>query len=86
MDGAERGKPKPTGIRGVLRNSGGTTSRFFSKSLGVRDSDEAELLGIGRAWSLWGSFGQGKLIIEGDPEIATKWLHVVSILLGNWFQ
>ena len=44
--GAARGKPGPTGAGGVLRNDKGVILSMFSKSVAVRDSNEAEVLAI----------------------------------------
>lgn len=45
VDGVDRGKPRPTGIGGVLRDANGATSLFYLESVGVRDSNEEQLLG-----------------------------------------
>lgn len=72
VDGEVRGKLGPTGIGGVLRNSERAILLFFIESIGVKDSNEAELVGIRRTLGLWVHFGQGKLIIEGDSMNAIK--------------
>lgn len=72
VDVAARGKTGPTRIRGVLRNLAGISSLVFWESVGVSDSNEAEILGIRKSLSLWVNFGQEKLIIEGDLENAIK--------------
>ena len=46
VDGAVRGKSGPAGIGGVLRNDKGEVLLMFSKSVGIRDSNEAEVLAI----------------------------------------
>lgn len=73
VDGAARGKPRPSRNGGVFCNSGGVTFLFFSELVGVRDSNEAELLGIRGALVLWVGCGKGKLIVEGDLVNAIKW-------------
>lgn len=52
MDGVSRGKPGPLGIGGVLRNHSGVTTLVFTESVGIRDSNEAELLSIKRVLTL----------------------------------
>ncbi|XVE54848.1 hypothetical protein DITRI_Ditri03aG0115400 [Diplodiscus trichospermus] len=46
VDGSSRGKPGPTGIGGVMRDHSGCVKIRFSKSIGVVDSNLAELLAI----------------------------------------
>lgn len=54
VDGASRDKPGPVGIGGVLRNHSGISSLVFTKPVGVRDSNDAELLSIRREeLTLW---------------------------------
>lgn len=80
MDGATRGKPGLIGIGGVLRNHEGITSIFFNESMGVRDSNEAEILSNRRALTIWKMHGQGKLILERDLANAIKWAKGKGIL------
>ena len=46
VNGAEIGKPRPAGIGGVLRNDKGEVLLMLSKSVGIRYSNEAEVLAI----------------------------------------
>lgn len=73
VDGAARRKPGPQEIGGVLRNHKGTTSIVFSESVGVGNSNEAEILKIRRALTIKKTYRQGKLIIKGDSANAIKW-------------
>lgn len=73
VNGASRGKPRPVEIGVVLMNHEKTTSIVFSESVGVRGSNEVEVISIRRALTIWKSYGQGKLIIEGDSANAIKW-------------
>lgn len=54
VDGAAREKPSPAGI-GVLHNGKGEVLCMFSKHVGVRDFNEAEVLAVFEA--LIGFFG-----------------------------
>lgn len=46
VDGSSLEKRGPTGIGGILRNHGGVELIRFSKSVGIVDSNEAELLAV----------------------------------------
>ena len=46
VDGATRDKPGLAGIGGVLRNDKDEVLLLFSKSVGIRDSNEVEVLAI----------------------------------------
>lgn len=43
MDGAARGKPSPAGIGWMLHNDNGDILGMFSKGVGIKDSNEAEI-------------------------------------------
>lgn len=73
VERAARGKPRPSGIGGVLRDVARTSSLVFSKPVGRRDSNEADLLVIRRALTLWVPMRYGNLIIEGDSSNAIQW-------------
>lgn len=73
VDVAARDKLGLAGIGGALCDSVGTSSIVFSKSMGLRDSNEAKILGIRRTLSLWVYNSEGKLIIEGDSANTIKW-------------
>lgn len=53
VDGASRGKPRPTGIRCVLHNSKGEVLLMFSKHVEVCDSNVVEVLAILEALRLF---------------------------------
>lgn len=46
---------------------------MFNESVGIKDSNEAEILSILRALTIWKDFGGGNLVIEGDSTNAFKW-------------
>lgn len=73
VDGIARGRSGPVGIGGVLHNKEEISSLVFSELMGVRDSNDAELLGIRKGLLLWERHGHGELIIEGDSFNAIKW-------------
>lgn len=73
IDGASKGKPGQAGIGGVLRNHKGESYIIFNESVGIKDSNEAEILSIRRALLIWMHFGHENLIIEGDSANAFKW-------------
>lgn len=67
IDGAARGKTKLAGTWDVLQNNQGNISNFFRERIGIKESNEAELLAIKRALSLWiyEDCVPGSLIVEG---------------------
>lgn len=73
IDRTTREKPSPTGIGGVPNDCNSKTFIVFSKSIGQRDSNEAKLISIRKALSIWYSLGGEKLIIEGDFYKAIGW-------------
>lgn len=46
VDGSSIGKPRLAGIGGVLHNHKGLVLGFLSAPVGIKDSNEAELLGM----------------------------------------
>ena len=77
VDDSARGKPGPAGIGGVLRDCNASVKAVFSKSIGVVDSNLAELLAVREALQLfvtshWAS--SHKLIIESDSSNVVKWM------------
>eukprot|EP00268_Persea_americana_P068026 TRINITY_DN9427_c0_g1_i1.p1 TRINITY_DN9427_c0_g1~~TRINITY_DN9427_c0_g1_i1.p1 ORF type:complete len:120 (+),score=19.95 TRINITY_DN9427_c0_g1_i1:825-1184(+) len=74
VDGAARGKPRPAGIGGVLRNSKGEVLFTFSKPIGIRDSKEAEVLAILKALCYFSRFFHGNLIVESDSSNVVAWV------------
>ena len=51
VDGSSRVKLEPAGIGGVLRDFNGRVLCFFSFSMGILDSNEADVLASKKAWS-----------------------------------
>ena len=49
VDGSFKGKPRPAGIGGVLRDCSGAFKAVFSKAIGLADSNVAELLAVREA-------------------------------------
>ena len=74
VDGATRGKLGPAGIGGVLRNDKGEVLLMFSKSVGIRDSNEAESLAILEALRIFSTSFHGPLLVESDSTNAVGWL------------
>ncbi|XVF39326.1 hypothetical protein PTKIN_Ptkin01aG0025500 [Pterospermum kingtungense] len=76
VDGATLGQPGPTGVGGVLRDHDESVKMCFSKSIGVPDSNLAEIMAIREALLL---FVQSRwisnvpLIVESDSSNAVKW-------------
>ena len=74
VDGAARGKPGPAGIGGVLCNSKGEVLFMLSKHVGVRDSNEAEVLVILEALWCFSRMFRGSLIVESDSSNTIAWV------------
>ncbi|XVF85746.1 hypothetical protein PTKIN_Ptkin17bG0142100 [Pterospermum kingtungense] len=81
VDGSSAGKPGPAGIGGVMHDHTGKELACFSKSIGVEDSNIAELLAIREAFLIFiaSPFVVGKkLIIESDSQNAVSWVNGLS--------
>ncbi|XP_038704713.1 uncharacterized protein LOC120000656 [Tripterygium wilfordii] len=77
VDGSALGKPGRAGIGGVLRDSFGSMACLFSCSIGVCESNEAELRAIYKALDLTASSSsliRRSVIIESDSLNAVKWV------------
>lgn len=61
VDGTSRGDPSPAGIGGVLRIHESRKTIMFNESVGIKDSNEAEILSIKKLWPLGKSMGMVKL-------------------------
>ena len=77
VDGSARGKPGAAGIGGVLKDSNAFVKAVFSKSIGVADSNLAELLAVCKALKVfaatrWAS--SFSLIIESDSSNVVNWM------------
>ncbi|XVF66579.1 hypothetical protein PTKIN_Ptkin10aG0048600 [Pterospermum kingtungense] len=76
VDGSSLGKPGPAGVGWILRDHHGNELIRFSKSIGVEDSNVAELLAIREAFILFLSSTwvmSSKLIVESDSMVAVDW-------------
>ena len=82
VDGATRGKLGPAGIRGVLRNNKGEVIFLFTRNVGMKESNEAEVLAILQALQIFSSSFQGRLIVESDSSNAISW--VTSQSVRSW--
>ncbi|XVF84544.1 hypothetical protein PTKIN_Ptkin17bG0045500 [Pterospermum kingtungense] len=78
VDGSSLGKSGPAGIGGVLRDRLGVELARISKSIGVEDSNTAELLAIREAFLIFitSPFVLDKLlIVESDSANAVNWVN-----------
>ena len=74
VDGASRGKPGPASIGGVLLNFKGEVLISFSKPIGIKDSNEAEVFAILKTLRIYSrSFGDN-LIVESNSSNAVSWV------------
>lgn len=64
VDGAAKGKLGLIGIGGMLLNSKGGVLLMFSKSVGVRESNEAEVSSILETLQVFSALYLCKLIVE----------------------
>lgn len=62
------------GIGGVLHDDRGRMVLTFSETVGIMESNEAELRAIRRALEVRSTFGNGNLCVESDPTNAISWL------------
>ncbi|XVE65736.1 hypothetical protein DITRI_Ditri08aG0023300 [Diplodiscus trichospermus] len=77
VDGSSHGKPSSAGIVGILRYHLSMEKIRFSKSIGIKDSNVAELLAIREALILYASSiwaQNAALIIESDSKNAVNWV------------
>ena len=75
VDGSFKGKTRPMGIDGVLRDNTTTVKLVFSKSIGVANSNVAELLAVREALSVYATSrwaSSHRLIIECDSSNVVK--------------
>ncbi|XVF45785.1 hypothetical protein PTKIN_Ptkin02bG0234500 [Pterospermum kingtungense] len=81
VDRSSTGKLGPAGIGGVMRDHTTKELACFSKSIGVEDSNIAELLAIREAFLVFIASPlvvDKKLIIESDSQNAVSWVNVPS--------
>lgn len=81
VDEAALDKPGPAGIGGVLRNHKGKILYMFSKNVGGKDSNEAEILAILEAFCIYGRSFQFNLIVESDSFNVVSWARTFG---GPW--
>ena len=76
VDGTARGKrgQQVFGEWGVLCNDKGVILCVFSESVGVRDSNEAEVLAILEALRIFSRSLQGRLIVGSDSSNGISWV------------
>lgn len=67
VDGVTRGKLGPSGIGGVLLNCRGEVIYIFSRNVGIKDSNEAEVLPILEALNVYSFLFKGRLC--NDPNL-----------------
>ena len=72
VDGPTRGKPGPAGIGGVFRNCNGDVLFMFSEYVGVRNSNEAEVLAILESLWCFLRYYQGNVIVKSDSSNAVN--------------
>ena len=73
VDGVARGKPGPAVIGGILRNYKGEVLFMFSKYIGIKDSNEAEVLAILEALRIFVSNNFHSIVVESDSLNAISW-------------
>ena len=74
VNGAARGKLGLAGIGGVLLNDKGEVLLMFPKSVGIRDSNEVEVLAILEAFQIFLASFHGPLVVESDSTNVVGWL------------
>ena len=79
--GEARGKPSSAGIGSALRNYKGEVLHIFSKHVGIKDSNEAEVLAILEALHIYRSSCKESLIVESGYFNAISW---VKSCKGPW--
>lgn len=72
-DGAARGKPDHAGIAGILCDDKGMVWCIFSKSVGIKESNEAKVLAILEALRVLSWSFQGGVIVESDSSNTISW-------------
>lgn len=56
-----------------MRNHESQTTIMYNESIGIRDSNEAEIFSIKRVLDIWKLHRRGQLVIERDLTNAIKW-------------
>ncbi|EOY02251.1 Uncharacterized protein TCM_016783 [Theobroma cacao] len=78
VDGAAQGCPGKAGIGGVMRNNKGQIKVPFSKSIGIGDSNIAEVRAIREAFLIFSASKWAmshSLVIESNSQNAVKWIN-----------
>lgn len=73
---------EPAGISGVLHSSQGQFLFIFSMFIGVRDTNDVEILAILEAIRIYVSSFQESLIVESDYSNAISWN--LGVVEGPW--
>lgn len=73
VEGAPTGKPGPTNISVVLCNYRRDVLMMFYKNIGVKDSNEEEVMAILEALRMLVLFFHDKLIVGSESANATAW-------------
>ncbi|KAK3189924.1 hypothetical protein Dsin_029485 [Dipteronia sinensis] len=82
VDVSMKGKPGPVGIGGVLRDANGKVMCLFSNSVGITDSNTAELWAIEKAVRLCNDNQELRgrdIVVVSDSKVACSMAHVNSI-------
>ena len=74
VDGVTNGKPGLAGIGGVLRNHKGEVLYMFSKHIGIKDSNEVEVM------TIYHTSFHHYLIVESDSANAISWVKSLTSL------
>lgn len=72
VDGATWGKLGPAGIGSVIRDHNGEPLVVFVESIVRKESNEAELLSIRKALTIWISLGLDNFMIESDSQMRSN--------------
>ncbi|KAK3195553.1 hypothetical protein Dsin_026863 [Dipteronia sinensis] len=78
VDGSSKGKPEPSGIGGVLRDSNGKVLYLFSYYMGILDSNVAELMAIKRAVEMCYSnpeLQNNNITVVSDSKVGVSWVN-----------
>ena len=74
MDGAAKGKPGPVGVGSVLRNYKGDVLYMFSKNVGNKDSNKADVIAILEALKVFVQLFRVSSVVESDSANAIHWV------------
>lgn len=74
VDGASRGKPRSAAIGSIFRNCKGEILFVSLKYVGIKDSNEAEVLAILEALRIFSRSFRGLSIVESDSSNVISWV------------